>query len=409
MDSLRLSLFFFILCLCFFLFYLLYQRHDIYKYTNNDKQEHFKKNESFKEGMTEDKTKMEKNDIYNATNSLKKYVRQKSPKIKSSQYVASYPLMQLVIKGSANSAYSGSTLMDNGYISRDCLKYILARGCRFVDFQVYLHDNTVYVGYFKNINNIVPDHVNQINVLFKDILKDSVIYGMSKQIIGHNLTGVISYEVPNYQDPLFIQIRLNNSMSSTDKLTLMQLIQTQMQQMAQQYSSYFNFTGVNSTTFMKDLMGKIIFVFEKDPGVLNQNVGFYTNLSTQFNVLFYDDCNINYIPYSQIDKTTYKANPPMIKSSNDADGNSQSMTNVETFNIVYPDNNATDVLSNVNIFSATADYGCQIVLMQYYMIDIGSNCNQYLNLTETMFDNFGYAFIPLSNSISYVKTQICNY
>jgi len=376
----------------------------------NDKREHDKmQKESFKEGLTGDKTLMEQNDIYNATNGLKKYVRQKSPQIKHSQYVAPYPLMQLMIKGSVNSAYSGSTLTDNGYISRDCLKYVLARGCRFVDFQVYLNDNNVYVGYFKNMNSMVPDHVNQVNVLFNDLLKDCIIYGMSKQFLGQNLTGIISYEVPNYQDPLFIQIRLNHSMSSVDKTTAMQMIKTQMQEMSQQYSKYFTFTGVSSTTFMKDLMEKIIFVFEKDADVINQNVGFYTTLSTQFNVLFYDDCNINYIPYSQIDKTTYKANPPMIISSNDADGNSKSMTNAQTFNIVYPDNNATAVLSNVNIFSATADYGCQIVLMQYYMIDQGSNCNQYLNLTETMFDNFGYAFVPLSNSISYIKTQICNY
>jgi len=382
---------------------------------NNDKgenknREHDKeKKESFKEGIDGDTTTMKQNDIYNATNSLKKYVRQKSPQIKSSQHVAPYPLMQLMIKGSANSAYSGSTLMDNGYINRDCLKYVLARGCRFVDFQVYLYDNNAYVGYFKNINNIVPDHVNQVNVLLNDILKDCVIFGMSKQFLGQNLTGLISYDVPNYQDPLFIQIRLNNALPPADKLLLMQLIQKQMQELSQQYSPYFTFTGVSSTTFMKDLMGKIVFVFEKDSDVLNQNVAFYNNLSNQFNVLFYDDCNINYIPYSQIDKSKYKANPPMIKSLIDADGNSQSMTNVETFNVVYPDNNATSVLSNVNIFSATADYGCQIVLMQYYMIDIGGNCTQYLNLTETMFDNFGYAFVPLSSSVSYVKTQICNY
>jgi hypothetical protein len=40
-------------------------------------------------------------------------------------------LMQYCIKGSVNSAYSGQ------YISDEMVKYVLSRGCRFLDFEVY--------------------------------------------------------------------------------------------------------------------------------------------------------------------------------------------------------------------------------------------------------------------------------
>jgi len=40
-------------------------------------------------------------------------------------------LNQYIIKGSSNSAYSGN------YISDEMVKYVLSRGCRFLDFEVY--------------------------------------------------------------------------------------------------------------------------------------------------------------------------------------------------------------------------------------------------------------------------------
>ena len=52
---------------------------------------------------------------------------------------ANLPISQYVIKGSYNSAISGN------YVSTDMLYYVLSRGCRFIDFEIYYIDNSIII------------------------------------------------------------------------------------------------------------------------------------------------------------------------------------------------------------------------------------------------------------------------
>ena len=52
-------------------------------------------------------------------------------------------LRNFIIKSSFNSAYSGS------YMNLEMIKYVLKRGCRFLNFQVFIKDNTAIVAYSK--------------------------------------------------------------------------------------------------------------------------------------------------------------------------------------------------------------------------------------------------------------------
>ena len=48
------------------------------------------------------------------------------------------------IKSSCNSAYTGK------YMNLNMIKYVLSRGCRFLDFEVYIKDNIPIVAYSTN-------------------------------------------------------------------------------------------------------------------------------------------------------------------------------------------------------------------------------------------------------------------
>ena len=51
------------------------------------------------------------------------------------------PLREYCIKSSYNTALSGK------YVSTDMIKYVLTRGCRFLDFEIFYVDNGPCVAY----------------------------------------------------------------------------------------------------------------------------------------------------------------------------------------------------------------------------------------------------------------------
>ena len=104
------------------------------------------------------------------------------------------------------------------------------------------------------------------------MLEAVIINGFLNSASGKNLG--LSYSVPNVNDPIFIQIRTHPK--SSDKLLLMNAIQTTIQNLKNTYSIYFTKINLNSfaegaseskkdvNTYLKDILQKIIFIFEYD-------------------------------------------------------------------------------------------------------------------------------------------------
>jgi len=311
------------------------------------------------------------------------------------------PLSQVCIKGSYNSAYTGSSIISGGYISFAALQYVLIRGCRFVDFEVYNSGGVPTVGYFTSSQHTSPDCLfTTPEMTLNSAIQYCITNGLNKQPASSSLG--VTYTVPNHTDPLFIQIRMNQG--STDKLGMMKLIgdiiKSNVAKFPRAISTYKSNKLehiINPSTQIKDMMGKIVFVFEQEPEIHALNAAYYDGFLDGVNILYVNSLNpklptINTIYYSQI--------PSPSSSGGTASSTSGGSSN--TIYIVSPDRNAPST-KNVSLSSAIQNK-YQDVLMQFYIPDNGNYPmnQQYLTYYENMFDTLGAAIVPFVNVNTYV-------
>ena len=281
----------------------------------------------------------------------------------------SLPINQFIIKGSANSAFSGN------YISSEMVTYVLSRGCRFLDFQVFYlptdessdpsYDS--YVGFSKNITSYnSTDSKNTMK--WSDILTDT---------INSAFTTFTSkkYKTTNIIDPLFIQIRMNTDQPDV----LYKNIQTNIETVLSLYSfDIFYKKPVTGNTNIQNILSNVIFIFDYEP---NTGRGKYHNMTS-------NTTDIMRTFYSEINPSKYVANPPKQLTS--------TTTNINTFNILMPDDNIYSIQSNPNICSSIKNYGIQVNMMQYYINDMN------LLKCEDLFQSYSAGIIPMTNSLSYI-------
>jgi hypothetical protein len=271
------------------------------------------------------------------------------------------PLKQFCIKGSYNSSFSGK------YISDDMIKYVLSRGCRFLDFEVYYSETDgAYVGYSSDSQSVSPLISNDAPVSLNLLLKQTLSFAFSG-----------GFEISNINDPLFVQLRLK-----TEKETRPQLYSKISETInglksMDAFSSYFYNGNVNGNTPISKLMKKVVIVFEDDPDmpVLHKNMISNTNALMKRT-------------YSEMNPSKFIAMPPKKISTNE--------TNVVNFTMVVPDKNKSSQ-PNVNIFSSINKYGVQISLMQYYVYDT------MLLENEKLFKHYNGSYVPMSYCIEYVS------
>ena len=101
------------------------------------------------------------------------------------------PLKELCIKSSYNSAYNGYDISGNNMI-----EYVLSRGCRFLDFELYYDNSSVKLNYtadptFTTFTNATPNEVE---------------FGSVMSYITDNYKS--GDFIPNKLDPLFIHLRI---------------------------------------------------------------------------------------------------------------------------------------------------------------------------------------------------------
>ena len=285
------------------------------------------------------------------------------------------PLNQFCIKGSANSAFSGK------YISGNMVQYVLSRGCRFLDFQVFdlptTDDantaNIPYVGFSKDPNSF--NSLDSANTMkFSDILNTV----MASAFITNN-TG---YIVTNPADPLFIHIRMNTEPSNMDNLY--KKIQSDISISSTQNSSFTKDT-ITGNTLMTAIKNKVIFVFYNYNSPYNATNSNYHNMTSGSNILINE--------YSHININQYKA-------KNTPKQNGETTTDKTVFDMSIPDmaiTSSSSIPANPNIYSSIKNYGIQVNLMQYYVNDME------LMKNESIFQLYKAGITPMTNCLSYIN------
>lgn len=289
-------------------------------------------------------------------------------------------LMQYCIKGSANSAYSGQ------YISDEMVKYVLSRGCRFLDFEVYylpLDDQTEeyapYVGYSSDPASVNSTTKN--NYLFRKILKSTLANAFTRQ-------SGDKYESPNPKDPLFLHIRLKTDNKMRNRLY--DLIHKDINTVFNSgYEDYYLVKKdsktqamtpirVNGNTPMKTLAQKVVFIFDYEP---EDYIGTYHNMTS-------DSAEFVRLTYDEMNTFRYKAMPPKKVDSK--------RTDVDKFRFAVPDSNRSGQ-ENANIHMAIQNYGVQVTLMQYYITDMG------LIRAESLFQQYSAAVLPMVLLLNFIQ------
>lgn len=272
------------------------------------------------------------------------------------------PLKEYIIKGAYNCSVSGN------YVSKDMIRYVLERGCRFLDFEVVYINNKPMVSYTLDRNYEMIETNNTL--LLDDALLSCVGVGFSQKS-------------PNPKDPIFIHLRVK----SKDK-SIFNAIGKSVDY-ALRHFLYKN--KITDETKLKDVMGKVVLLLDAR---LDRNYHEYTecepsdhtcyDLSKFVNV----DSGTNII---SINKYSEVLNEQSIELSHSS--NCNYCTNVEKYRMAIP--NVIDNASNPEPKSMFIDHGIQIVPLQFHKRD------EYLEQYEAFFDEYRSSFVPLSNAISY--------
>ena len=277
------------------------------------------------------------------------------------------PLSQYVIKASYNSALTGN------YVNKDMITYILSRGCRFLDFEIFLIDGKPCVAYSTDSKYKTIETKNTI--LFDEVLSTIV-------------SNAFSNVSPNRLDPLFIHLRIKSS-NATDKDIYKNVAKSLSNIDDSLYNKY-----VNNNTKLKDIMGKIVIVMDN---TIKYDYKNYTNCSKTeencYDLKKYINLEsgnglMNIQRYSDILKQ--KTTPPrIIRDIN---------TDVKNMSLALPDYDVKQI-SNPKLEPFISDYGIQIVSYRYYKQDTN------LSGFEEIFNENKYGIIPMANMLKYFEKK----
>jgi hypothetical protein len=285
------------------------------------------------------------------------------------------PLNQVCVKASYNSAFDGKN------ISIHQLKYVMSKGCRFLDFELYLIGDTVYVNYstdttystFINTNSSTDVNSPSLAISFNDIMKE-----INDSSVKTSADGKNTYVTPNPNDPLFIQLRIKTDAKKNDNSVY--------KAVADVLSNFdkLHKKQINGDTKLSDLKGKIIIVMDKsiNPAYPEDILAPYVNIVT-------GGTTWSSQQYSLF--KNQKTTPPKIKDD-------FKTTNVTQLKLLMPDVDENSP-NPQNPFSLIENYGVQAIAYKFYKRDMA------LDLYETIFAEYQSAFVPLAYVIQFIQNK----
>ena len=266
------------------------------------------------------------------------------------------PLNQVCIKASYNSAYDGKD------INIEMLEYVINRGCRFLDFELYYNENdsNVYVNYSTDPTFTTFENVN---------VNKNTFFSMIEHINSSSIN-----------DPIFIHLRIKSEKP---------IIYNKIAEILKENNNKFYMNNdkaipVNGNTKLTDIKSKIIIAMDKsiNPYVDIGDLANYVNILT-------GGTTWSSQTYSQMKNQITK--PP--KPNDDF-----KTTNVTELKLVLPD---IEVYSEnpENPYDFIENYGVQTIAYRFYINDITRD------IYEEIFGQFQSAFVPLGYVLSFIKSQ----
>ena len=267
-------------------------------------------------------------------------------------------LSQYVIKGSYNSAYSGK------YMSLSAIDYVVSRGCRFLDFEVYLQ-NAYPIVAISSGQTITSKN----NIKLFDVLNH----------IGAAYTPA-SAIAPNPQDPLFIQLRIK-SQDPTIYDLIASIIQNTIGSVG---NNLYSGPPITPDSLLSPLLGQMIIV-------IDQTVAPTYNSSRKllgYANLVRGSTNLTTNTYHAL---LNQATPPPVLTP---DGDN---TSSASFQMVSP---SVGYAANPPYKGFIKNYGVNIILMKFFQID--SNLSDY----EKFFNKNKAGIVSLANSLRFIQSTV---
>jgi hypothetical protein len=288
---------------------------------------------------------------------------------------AKLPLKEYCIKGSYNSAFTGN------YVNLDMISYVLSRGCRYLDFEVfYITENNltmpkVSVSIDPNYNTLVTQMTPPSN---RSILLDNVL--------STAVASAFSDTSPNNKDPLFINLRIKSNNPNIYQAVAKSIHGTIVSKL---------YKGkITDSTKLSDIMGKIVLVIDK---TININYLTYAACSEPSDSNCYDLSNyVNLESGSQLMKLAHysdiesQCNTPITILDDNLN------TDVKQLKLLNPDM-ISNQKSNIYLNPMIYKYGYQIIPYLYSFND--SELSNY----EKFFNDNMSAFVRLSIAIPYFQ------
>lgn len=276
--------------------------------------------------------------------------------------VQDLPLKELCIKSSYNTAYNGYDISGN-----DMIEYVLSRGCRFLDFELYYYNSSVVVNYTSD-----PTFTTFTNATFNEVTFDSVMTYISTNYISGDF-------IPNKSDPLFIHLRIKS-----DNTAIYGIIAKILEDILG--DKVLKDTIITGDTTLSQIYGKIVILMDRSirpdhdiDDKLSPYISAFTGISSW-----------EIDTYSEI--KNQKTTPPKL---NDDGSNTTTVTNLR---IALPDIDPNSA-NPTSPFNFIEKHGIQTVACRFYKNDI------FLDLYEDLFAEHQSAFVPLANALKYIKRK----
>ena len=279
-------------------------------------------------------------------------------------------LRNYCIKASSNTAYTG------GYMNLNMIKYALSRGCRFLDFEVYMKDGVPIVAYSNNKSSV------------ESFTSDAPAVSLAGAL-STVMSNAFADTCPNEKDPIFIQLRIKTYLSTAYSQIARIIRATMAPKLYTQAGANNSNIAVPVTldTQLPELVGKAIIIVDRASSPGYDNYATCTDTDTECYSLA--DCvNINSNSqsvrlYDEDSLTFQPINPPD--------------PSVYLLRIVFPSLSFFNNVTNSNTFYLIENYGAQIIAQAFYNND--SNLAAY----EEMFKEHKSAFVPLSSAVTYSR------
>lgn len=314
-----------------------------------------------------------------------------APGIKSYSVVDSGNMLlrEYCIKASYNSACTGS------YVNLDMIKYVLSRGCRFLDFELYHIDTTTpnlvdTIGNSKQPCVAFSNDPTGLTLKSKNYLHLNNVFQRIREY-------AFQAPTPNVNDPLFIQLRIYSQEKEMYQETANLIMQFfAMNRYTQDVDA--------STTKMADIMKSVIFVLDKNvanfDSYKNTDLPKYINMySGGTNLMKYSPKGLSemLINMNQVIDGTHLSTVrgyTMVEPTKVVDTVPSIYQWFNWFSIgggVY-----NDSLNGLSLPFFVRNYGAQIVEYPFYRP--GDALVNY----EKFFADMGTAFVPMYRALPYI-------